>query len=191
MPHLELSTTIRAAPEVCFDLSLDVEVHTESTGAREEIIGGVRSGGMRLGDTVTWRARHYGIPFTMTSKIIELERPLRFVDEQVRGPIQPDRARDSHARHRRLPKPARTPRRSRRSAHARAAHDEAAPHQERLPARAGRTLVAMSQLGLVLQDAIDDEHLGAVAAAAVLEGARALEGRYLFDALPKLEAHVH
>jgi ligand-binding SRPBCC domain-containing protein len=87
MPHLELSTTIRATPEVCFDLSLDVEVHTESTGAREEIIGGVRSGGMRLGDTVTWRARHYGIPFTMTSKIIELERPLRFVDEQVRGPF--------------------------------------------------------------------------------------------------------
>ena len=40
-----------------------------------------------MGETVTWRARHFGIPFTMTSKVTELERPRRFVDEQISGPF--------------------------------------------------------------------------------------------------------
>jgi ligand-binding SRPBCC domain-containing protein len=31
---------------------------------------------------------HFGLPFTMTSRITELERPVRFVDEQVRGPFR-------------------------------------------------------------------------------------------------------
>jgi len=43
---------------------------------------------MGLGDTVTWRARHFGLPFEMTSAITAYERPHRFVDEQQRGPFQ-------------------------------------------------------------------------------------------------------
>ena len=54
----------------------------------ERAIGGVTSGVMNLGDTVTWRARHFGIPFTMTSTISEYESPSRFVDEQVSGPFR-------------------------------------------------------------------------------------------------------
>jgi ligand-binding SRPBCC domain-containing protein len=42
---------------------------------------------MKLGDTVTWRARHFGIAFQMTSAITDYERPIRFVDEQQRGPF--------------------------------------------------------------------------------------------------------
>jgi ligand-binding SRPBCC domain-containing protein len=87
MPHLELTTMIDASPERCFDLSLDVDLHTQSTGAREEVVGGVRSGGMRLGDDVTWKAWHFGVPFRMTSAITEYDRPYRFVDEQTRGPF--------------------------------------------------------------------------------------------------------
>ncbi len=87
MPHLELTTTIAAPPERCFDLSLDVDLHTKSTGAREEIVGGIRSGRMRLGDEVTWKAWHFGVPFRMASSITEYERPARFVDEQTRGPF--------------------------------------------------------------------------------------------------------
>jgi ligand-binding SRPBCC domain-containing protein len=87
VPLLELVTTIAATPEVCFDLSLDVEFHTRSTGAREEIVGGVRSGQMQVGDDVTWKAWHFGIPWRMTSEITEYERPRRFVDEQTRGPF--------------------------------------------------------------------------------------------------------
>lgn len=54
----------------------------------EQAIGGVTSGSIALGETVTWRARHFGIWFTMTSRITSLERPNRFVDEQVRGPFR-------------------------------------------------------------------------------------------------------
>ena len=50
-------------------------------------MGGVGSGVMSLGDSVTWRARHFGVPFTMTSRITELAAPTRFVDEQVSGPF--------------------------------------------------------------------------------------------------------
>src|SRR5215471_2902465 len=54
----------------------------------ERIVGGVASGAMALGDSVTWRARHFGVPFTMTSRITELSAPTRFVDEQVSGPFR-------------------------------------------------------------------------------------------------------
>jgi ligand-binding SRPBCC domain-containing protein len=87
VPHLVLTTQILATPEVCFGLSLDVDLHTQSTGAREEIVGGVRSGQMTLGDEVTWKAWHFGIPVRMTSKIVEYDEPRRFVDEQTRGPV--------------------------------------------------------------------------------------------------------
>ena len=87
MPHLELTTTVDAAIEACFDANLDVDLHTRSTGAHETIVGGVRSGRMGLDDEVTWRAVHFGLPFRMTSRIIEYRRPVWFVDEQIRGPF--------------------------------------------------------------------------------------------------------
>lgn len=34
---------------------------------------------------MTWRARHFGIPFTMTSVISAYDEPHRFVDEQTSG----------------------------------------------------------------------------------------------------------
>jgi ligand-binding SRPBCC domain-containing protein len=42
----------------------------------------------QLGDTVTWRARHFGIAFQMTSAIIEYQYPNRFVDDQQHGPFR-------------------------------------------------------------------------------------------------------
>lgn len=87
VPHLELSTTVAASAERCFDVSVDVELHTRSTGAREEIVGGVSSGLIGPGEEVTWKAWHFGIPFRMTSRIAEYDRPTMFVDQQVRGPF--------------------------------------------------------------------------------------------------------
>lgn len=95
MSSLRLRTVIDASPEACFELSLSVDAHTSSMRASgERIVDGVRSGSMALGDTVTWRARHFGVPWTMTSKITEYERPTMFVDEQVSGPF-----RSWHHRH--------------------------------------------------------------------------------------------
>lgn len=79
---------IAASPEECFDLSLDVEAHASSMArSGERIVGGRATGVMALGDTVTWQARHFGVPFRMTSTITEWTRPGRFVDEQVKGPF--------------------------------------------------------------------------------------------------------
>lgn len=89
MPNLVLTTWLPATPAACFDLSLSVDAHTGSMGRhRERAIAGVTSGIMGLGDTVTWRATHFGLPFTMTSQITEHEAPRRFVDEQVSGPFR-------------------------------------------------------------------------------------------------------
>lgn len=79
---------IDAPPAACFALSLSVDAHTASmSGSAERIVGGVTAGEMRAGETVTWRARHFGIPWRMTSRISEYHAPRRFVDEQVAGPF--------------------------------------------------------------------------------------------------------
>ncbi|NLP84749.1 SRPBCC family protein [Microbacterium sp. CFH 90308] len=90
MPSVfRLVTHAQASPEVLFDASLSIDAHVDSmAGARERAIAGVTSGLIGLGETVTWRARHFGVWFTMTSRVSELERPHRFVDEQVRGPFR-------------------------------------------------------------------------------------------------------
>lgn len=89
MPTIVLTTRVRATPERCFALSLSVDAHTSSMSASgERAVAGVTSGVMGLGDTVTWRAKHFGVPFTMTSRISEYDAPHRFVDEQVSGPFR-------------------------------------------------------------------------------------------------------
>ncbi len=57
-------------------------------GSKERATAGVTTGSIGLGEEVAWRAVHFGLPFRMTSRITELERPTRFVDEQVRGPFR-------------------------------------------------------------------------------------------------------
>ena len=87
--RFERTTLLPTSPERAFDVSLDVDFHLQSfDDADEQIVGGVRSGGMRLGDDVTWRARHFGIWWTMTTVITEFDRPHRFVDEQRSGPFR-------------------------------------------------------------------------------------------------------
>ncbi|MDH2413686.1 SRPBCC family protein [Nocardioides sp. CER19] len=89
MPTLRLETLVRASPEDCFDLSLSVDAHTASMGpSGERAVDGITEGRMGPLDTVTWRARHFGLPFRMTSTITAWDRPRRFVDEQVAGPFR-------------------------------------------------------------------------------------------------------
>ncbi|MFI6265885.1 SRPBCC family protein [Micromonospora sp. NPDC051006] len=89
MSRIELTTTVRAAPEAVFDACLDVGLHTESMGASvERAVDGVTSGQLTAGDVVTWEARHFGIPWRMTVRITDYQRPNGFTDEQVRGPFR-------------------------------------------------------------------------------------------------------
>jgi uncharacterized protein (UPF0548 family)/ligand-binding SRPBCC domain-containing protein len=84
-----LETRTRVPIEQLFDVSLSIDQHVASMAhTGERAIGGVTTGTIGLGETVTWRAKHFGIWFTMTSRIKSLDRPHRFVDEQVRGPFR-------------------------------------------------------------------------------------------------------
>ena len=86
--HFTLTTPIPAPVEVVFDLAVDIDFHVRSMAhARDRAMTGVTTGRIGLDETVTWRAWHLGVPFTMTSRVTELDRPSRFVDEQVRGPF--------------------------------------------------------------------------------------------------------
>lgn len=88
MPELVLRTFVAASPEECFGLSLSVDAHTASMGGSgERAVAGVTSGELSYGDSVTWQATHFGLPFRMTSTVTEYERPHRFVDEQTHGPF--------------------------------------------------------------------------------------------------------
>ncbi len=89
MPRFVIDTVLRCSAEAAFDAGLDIDLHLESMAdSGERAVGGVTSGRIGPGETVTWRARHFGIPWRMTSKITAYERPTRFVDEQVRGPFR-------------------------------------------------------------------------------------------------------
>ncbi len=78
-----------AAPiEKVFDLSLSVDFHLDSfSDTGEQIVGGVNEGAMALGDVVTWRAKHFGIWWELTSIITTYDPPNFFIDEQQSGPF--------------------------------------------------------------------------------------------------------
>lgn len=95
MPRIELTTVVQADRATVFDACLDVGLHTASMGtSAERAIAGVTTGRLTAGDVVTWRARHFGLPWRMTVRITDYGRPYGFVDEQVRGPF--DRWRHEH-----------------------------------------------------------------------------------------------
>ncbi|MCE3228754.1 MAG: cell division protein [Bacteroidetes bacterium] len=86
MPQIILHTKINAPIERCFLLSLSIELHKAgTTGTNEEAIDGITTGIMKLNDTVTWRATHFGIRQTLTSKITTYEKPNIFIDEMLKG----------------------------------------------------------------------------------------------------------
>ena len=71
-----------------FDLARDIGVHTASQSeSSERATAGVTGGLIGLGETVTWKARHFGLPLSLTSCVTEFDAPHRFVDEQIRGPF--------------------------------------------------------------------------------------------------------
>jgi ligand-binding SRPBCC domain-containing protein len=86
MPTLQLVTEIHASLERCFDLARDVDVHRRTTDfTQERVVGGVQTGLLDLGDTVTFEGVHFGIRQRLTARIVQMERPHRFVDEMVSG----------------------------------------------------------------------------------------------------------
>lgn len=88
MPVLRIETAIAAPLEACFDAARDVDLHLRSArGSGERIVAGRSSGLLELGESVTFEGRHFLVRFRLTSKIVEMERPIRFVDEMQTGPF--------------------------------------------------------------------------------------------------------
>ncbi|CAN5681685.1 hypothetical protein BH20ACI4_BH20ACI4_09070 [soil metagenome] len=86
MPVIKLETKINAPVERVFDLSRSIDLHTKSTSkSNEKAIAGRTGGLINFGETVTWRATHFGVRQTLTSKITAFERPTHFRDSMQRG----------------------------------------------------------------------------------------------------------
>lgn len=86
MAVIKLQTFIEAPVANCFDLSRSIDLHVKSMHSHsEKAVAGITKGLICLNDTVTWKARHFCIPFKMTVKIIEMNAPGYFVDAMTMG----------------------------------------------------------------------------------------------------------
>jgi len=88
MASFVLERVIRASPSEVFSASLDPALHVESMARYgETMVEGPDGGAFTEGSTVTWRARHFGIAFHLTTVVFDIDAPRRFCDRQVRGPF--------------------------------------------------------------------------------------------------------
>lgn len=86
MPHIHLTTFIKAPAKRIFDLSRSISLHKISTAhTQEKAIAGVTSGLINKDETVTWQAKHLFKTRQFTSKIMEMQSPLFFEDEMTQG----------------------------------------------------------------------------------------------------------
>ncbi|MFT7613217.1 MAG: ligand-binding SRPBCC domain-containing protein [Parvicellaceae bacterium] len=86
MTKITLETIIDAPVERVFDLARSIDLHKLSTkGTNEKAIAGKTSGLIELGETVTWRAKHFGVYQNLTVEIIAFEKPVLFADMMIKG----------------------------------------------------------------------------------------------------------
>ncbi|KAF2510691.1 SRPBCC family protein [Flavobacterium zhairuonense] len=86
MTKINLTTKIKAPKQIVFDASRNIEIHQQSASpSKEKAIDGVTSGLISLGETVTWRGKHFGFYFTHKSRITEMIFYDYFIDEMEKG----------------------------------------------------------------------------------------------------------
>lgn len=86
MTSIHLITHIKAPIQDVFDAARNIDLHQNSAYQTKEMaITGKTSGLIELGETVTFRGKHFGLYLTHTSKIIKMELPHYFVDEMIQG----------------------------------------------------------------------------------------------------------
>ncbi|MBC6110590.1 cell division protein [Pedobacter fastidiosus] len=88
MSIIIIKTIVNAPIEKCFDLARSIDLHVQSMrNSNEKAINGRQSGLIELNESVTWKAKHFGIYFRMTNKITVMELPNLFIDEMIKGPF--------------------------------------------------------------------------------------------------------
>lgn len=86
MTTIKITTTINASIKTVFNNCRNIDLHVKSTGkTHEKAISGKIFGLIEKGETVTWKARHFGFYMLHQSIITEMEFPYYFIDEQLKG----------------------------------------------------------------------------------------------------------
>lgn len=86
MPIIKHKQLIKAPIEKCFDLARNIDIHMKTTSkTKEKAVGGVTTSLMEEGDIVTWEAVHFGIKQRLTSKVVYMDRPNKFIDIMLKG----------------------------------------------------------------------------------------------------------
>lgn len=89
MPKIIVKTLINAPIGLCFDLARSIDLHVRSMEhSNEQAIAGKVNGLINLNESVSWRAKHFGIYFEMTNKISAMNSPNSFTDEMTNGPFK-------------------------------------------------------------------------------------------------------
>lgn len=88
MPTIHLTTFIAAPIERVFDLSRHLAIYKLSINARKEKFSSVSASNLiSNGETITIQAKHFGKTRLVTTKVIELQKPSSFVQEQIKGDL--------------------------------------------------------------------------------------------------------
>ena len=86
MTQIKITTTINAPIEIVFNNSRNIDIHQYSASkTNEKAIAGRTSGLIEIGETVTWKGKHFGINLKHQSIITEMDFPKYFIDEQLKG----------------------------------------------------------------------------------------------------------
>lgn len=86
MTKIKTTTTINSPIEIVFNNSRNIDIHQCSASKiNEKAITGRTSGLIEIGETVTWKGKHFGFYIQHESIITEMEFPNYFVDEQLKG----------------------------------------------------------------------------------------------------------
>jgi ligand-binding SRPBCC domain-containing protein len=89
MKEIHLTTRIKAPIGHCFLLSLSIDLHRSAASYTNEVaIAGVTKGIIGPQQSVTWKAKHFGMNWQLTSKITEYAYPQMFTDEMQEGPFK-------------------------------------------------------------------------------------------------------
>jgi ligand-binding SRPBCC domain-containing protein len=89
MPSIHLTTFIAAPVERVFDLARNLAVYKYVFNSRKETFSAASGTNLLTkGETVSILAKHAGKSRLTTLKITELQKPLTFTEEQIKGDLE-------------------------------------------------------------------------------------------------------
>lgn len=88
MPSIHLTTFIKAPADRVFDLARNLTLYKKLLQQRKELLSsGSASHLPSTGDTVTVHAKHLGKTRSVILRVMEMDKPRLYVEEQVKGDL--------------------------------------------------------------------------------------------------------